>query len=97
MHHRDTAAASRTSPATRLTAARHADREASTGAYVAEAEASVVLDRARTSLADLVGLPADGLAFAESATSALESLLAAWPLTPGAPVAVAPSEWGPNR
>jgi pyridoxal 5-phosphate dependent beta-lyase len=97
MHHLDSAAASRTSPATRLAAARHADREASTGAYVAEAEAAVVLDRARTSLAHLVGLPADGLAFVESATVALESLLTAWPLTPGDLVAVAPSEWGSNR
>jgi hercynylcysteine S-oxide lyase len=94
--HLDTAAAGRGSAATLRAAAAHAEREAMRGAYVAQAEASSVLGAGRADLAGLLGVPPEGVAFVESATAALEVLLAAWPLRPGDTVAVAPSEWGPN-
>jgi hercynylcysteine S-oxide lyase len=94
--HLDTAAAGRASVATLSAAAAHAEREAVVGAYVAQAEAAPVLERGRADLAGLLGVPAGGLAFTESASAALAGLLAAWPLGGGEVVAVAPSEWGPN-
>ena len=94
--HLDTAAAGRCSTATLRAAAAHADREAIAGAYVAEAEARPVLEAGRASLAGLLGMPASGLAFTESASAARERLLAAWPVRAGDTVAVVPSEWGPN-
>ena len=94
--HLDTAAAGRCSTATLRAAAAHAEREAAAGAYVAQAEAEPVLEAGRASLASLLGVPAGGLAFTESASAAREKLLAAWPLQDGDTVAVVPSEWGPN-
>jgi pyridoxal 5-phosphate dependent beta-lyase len=94
--HLDTAAAGRSSAATLAATAAHAEREVTRGAYVAQAEAAPVLDAGRAGLAALLGVPAAGLAFTESAESALDALLAAWPLRPGDTVAVAASEWGPN-
>jgi pyridoxal 5-phosphate dependent beta-lyase len=94
--HLDTAAAGRSSAATLAATAAHAEREVIRGAYVAQAEAAPVLDAGRAELAALLGVPAAGLAFTESAESALDALLAAWPLRPGDTVAVAASEWGPN-
>ncbi|MBO0789232.1 MAG: aminotransferase class V-fold PLP-dependent enzyme, partial [Actinobacteria bacterium] len=94
--HLDTAAAGRSSAETLRVTAAHAEREAVVGAYVAEAEAAPVLDQGRAALAGLLGVPAAGLAFTESATAARDALLAAWPLPAGGTVAVAPSEWGPN-
>jgi pyridoxal 5-phosphate dependent beta-lyase len=94
--HLDTAAAGRASIATLRAGAAHAEREAVTGAYVAQAEAAPVLDQGRADLAGLLGVPAGGLAFTESASAARAVLLAAWPLREGDTVAVAPSEWGPN-
>lgn len=93
--HLDSAAAGRCSAATLRAAAAYAEREAAAGAYVAEAEAEPVLEAGRTSLAGLLGVPAAGLAFTESASAAREKLLAAWPLEAGGTVAVVPSEWGP--
>lgn len=94
--HLDSAAAGRCSTAALQAAAAHAEREAVAGAYVAQAEAEPVLEAGRASLAGLLGVPAGGLAFTESATAALTALLPAWPLRAGDTVAVVPSEWGPN-
>jgi pyridoxal 5-phosphate dependent beta-lyase len=94
--HLDSAAAGRCSVVTLQAAAAHAEREAAVGAYVAEAEAQPVLEAARAELAGLLGVRPEGVAFTESASAALESLLTAWPLQPGDAVAVLPSEWGPN-
>ena len=94
--HLDTAAAGRSSSATLAAAAAHAEREATRGAYVAQAEAAPVLEAGRAELAALLGVPPAGLAFTESAESALNALLAAWPLRAGDTVAVVASEWGPN-
>ena len=66
------------------------------GAYVAQAEVGPLLDEGRAELARLLGVPAAGVAFVQSAEAALVSLLAAWPIQPGDTVAVVPSEWGPN-
>ena len=44
----------------------------------------------------LLGSEADGVAFVESATTAFEAIVRAWPLREGARVGVAASEWGPN-
>jgi pyridoxal 5-phosphate dependent beta-lyase len=93
--HLDTAAAGRCSAATLRAAAAHAEREAAAGAYVAESDARAVLEAGRASLARMLGVPAGGLAFTESASTARDRLLTAWPLPAGATVAVAPSEWGP--
>jgi pyridoxal 5-phosphate dependent beta-lyase len=94
--HLDSAAAGRCSAATLRAAAAQAEREAVVGAYVAEAEAEPVLSACRAGLARLLGVPPGGVAFVESASAALQSLLTAWPLQPGDAVAVAPGEWGPN-
>jgi hercynylcysteine S-oxide lyase len=94
--HLDSAAAGRSSIATLTATAGHAEREAARGAYVAQAEAAEVLNAGRAELAGLLGVPPAGLAFTEGAESALNVLLAAWPLRAGDTVAVVPSEWGPN-
>ncbi|HEY3734617.1 MAG TPA: aminotransferase class V-fold PLP-dependent enzyme [Streptosporangiaceae bacterium] len=94
--HMDSAAAGRSSDATRRAVAAHAEREAEIGAYVAEGEADPILEAGRAELAGLLGVPPGGVAFVESGSAALASVLSAWPLEPGSAVAVAPSEWGPN-
>jgi pyridoxal 5-phosphate dependent beta-lyase len=94
--HLDSAAAGRSSVATLAATAAYAEREATTGAYVALAEAAPVLAQGRAELARLLGLPPAGLAFVPSAQTALDILLAAWPLHEGDTVAVVPGEWGPN-
>ena len=71
--HLHTAAAGRSSAATLAATAAHAAhgaREVTRGAYVAQAEAAPVLDAGRAELAALLGVPAGGLAFTESAESA---------------------------
>ncbi len=70
--------------------------EVERGAYVAETEAAPVLDGLRAGLGALLGLPADRVAFTDSATSGRDLLLARWPLPPAGRVAVTPTEWGPN-
>lgn len=47
-------------------------------------------------MAGLVGVPAEGLAFTESASAARSAVLSAWPFEEGDTVGVVPSEWGPN-
>ena len=94
--HLDSAAAGRSSTATLQAVAAHAEREATTGAYVAAAEAEPVLAQGRADLAGLLGVEPDGVAFTESATASLAVLLRAWPLSVGDTVGVAQSEWGPN-
>jgi len=94
--HLDSAAAGRSSLATLAATAAHAEREATTGAYVAQEEAEPVLAEGRACLARLLGVPAQGVAFMPSAQAALDTLLAIWPLREGDTVAVVPCEWGPN-
>jgi pyridoxal 5-phosphate dependent beta-lyase len=94
--HLDTAAAGRSSRATLAAAAAHAEREATAGAYVAQAEAGPLLAEGQALLAGLLGVPAAGVAFLESAEAALDTLLRIWPLADGDTVAVARPEWGPN-
>ncbi len=94
--HLDSAAAGRCSAATLRAMAAHAEQEARTGAYVAEAAAAPVLAAGRTAIGGLLALPADAVAFTASASAAREILLAAWPLPGSGTVAVVPSEWGSN-
>lgn len=94
--HVDNAAAGRSAVSVLQATCDHARLEARVGAYVAEEMASAELDAGRVAIAGLLGVAADGLAFVESASVALRSLLGAWPLRAGDRVAVAPSEWGPN-
>lgn len=94
--HLDTAAVGRSSWATLAAVARHALLEAEVGGYVAEDRAQEQLDRLRHQVAGLLGTDAEGVAFLEGAAAALEVLVDAWPLRPGARVGVAAGEWGPN-
>jgi hercynylcysteine S-oxide lyase len=94
--HLDSAAAGRSSVETLRVVTAHAEREAVAGAYVAATEAAPVIDSGRAALAELFGMEPSGIAFTESGTASLASLLRCWPLSAGQTVAVAPSEWGPN-
>jgi hercynylcysteine S-oxide lyase len=94
--HLDNAAAGRTSLEVRRAVADHMRREAEVGGYVAEGEAGALIATGRADVAALLGVRTDGLAFVESASAALRSLLRVWPLPDGATVGIAPSEWGPN-
>jgi pyridoxal 5-phosphate dependent beta-lyase len=94
--HLDAAAAGRMSIAVHHAITDHLRRESKVGAYIAEDEAAAPVAAGRAALGSLLGIPTEGVAFVESATAALRSLLTAWPLPEPASVAVAPSEWGPN-
>lgn len=94
--HLDSAAASRQSVATLEATAAHARREAQLGAYVAQAQAAPVLAGLRADVGALFGVPAEGVAFVESASAGLAALLDAWPLPAGARIGVVAAEWGPN-
>ncbi len=94
--HVDAASAGRSSRAVLDAVAAHALREATHGGYVAAAEHAGTVERARADAAALLGTDADGVAFVESASRALDVLLESWPLPAGARVGVAPSAWGPN-
>jgi hercynylcysteine S-oxide lyase len=94
--HLDTAAAGRSSLATLAATAAHAEREGTTGAYMAQEEAEPLFAAGRADLARLLGVPDGGVAFVPSAQAALDTLLAIWPLREGDAVAVVPCEWGPN-
>ena len=94
--HLDSAAAGRSSRATLAATAAHAEREATTGAYVAAEEAGPVLAEGQAALGRLLSVPAAGVAFVPSAEAALGTLLAIWPLREGDTVAVVSCEWGPN-
>jgi hercynylcysteine S-oxide lyase len=94
--HLDSAAAGRSSVGTLRATAAHAEREAELGPYLAQAEAAPVFDKGLAALGGLLGVPAAGVTFVESAHAAIDALLSAWPVTGGDVVAVVPSEWGPN-
>ena len=94
--HLDSAAAGRPSRSTLEAVAAHAWLEAEVGAYVAQERVADVLDQLRADVAALLALPAAGVAFVESGTTALAALLDAWPLPPGARIGVVPAEWGHN-
>lgn len=94
--HLDAAACGRSSRATLAAVAEHARREAETGGYVAEAGAEERLEGLRDDLGSLLGIDAAGVVFVESATVALDTLLAAWPLPERPRIGVVAGEWGPN-
>ena len=94
--HLDSAAFGRASTQTLASAAEHARHESEAGGYIAEEAAAPALATLRRDLGGLLGTDADGVAFVEGAMAALASLIAAWPLPPGARVGVAASAWGPN-
>lgn len=93
--HFDSAAAGRSSTAVLEAVSAHALAEAVTGASVAYAAATPAIEQGRSRLGSLLGIAPDGIAFVESATAALETLLDVWPLHPGDTVAVARTQWGP--
>lgn len=95
--HLDTAAAGRSALSTLAAVSEHARREAEVGAYVAAAQAEPVLSQGRANLGGLLGVPADGVVFVESASAALAAALDAWPFGESASVGVVAAEWGPNR
>ncbi len=74
----------------------HLHREASLGGYVAAEAGTAQVDEGRAALAELVGLGAGDVAFADGAGTAFAVLLAAWPLRRGARVGTVPSEYGAN-
>ena len=94
--HLDTGAAGRQSLATLEAAAAHARAEAEEGAYVAQLRAQEIVDGLRTDLGGLIGVPAEGVAFVESGSSAAVAVLDSWPLPAGATIGVVAAEWGPN-
>ncbi|MGY1610093.1 MULTISPECIES: ergothioneine biosynthesis PLP-dependent enzyme EgtE [unclassified Geodermatophilus] len=94
--HLDTAACSRQSNRVLEAVAHHARHEAELGGYVAEATAGDLLQQGRSVIGGLVGMAAADVVFVESAQAALAALLAAWPLEPGARVALLPGEYAPN-
>ncbi|HEY4020351.1 MAG TPA: aminotransferase class V-fold PLP-dependent enzyme [Pseudonocardiaceae bacterium] len=94
--HVDTAACGRTSDAVRARIAEHLADESATGGYIAADDVQEELDRLRANLGGLLGFAGDEVAFLESASTALATLLAAWPLGAGQTVWAVRSEWGPN-
>lgn len=95
--HLDAAADGRCSAATIEAVTEHLHLEARLGGYVAEQRAAPRVEVLRERLAELVGASGtDGVAFTESATTALQVLLRVWSFPHGATVAVAVGEWGPN-
>lgn len=94
--HLDVASAGRSSPAVLAAVTAHLHREAAEGAYAAAAAASGAVAEARAAAGRLLGSDPAGVAFTESATASLVSLLQAWPLPARARVGVPPPSWGPN-
>lgn len=74
----------------------HLHREAALGAYVAAEQADELVTEGREALAALVGLAGSDLCFLDGAGTAFATLLAAWPLGPGARVGTVASEYGAN-
>jgi pyridoxal 5-phosphate dependent beta-lyase len=94
--HLDSAACSRQSSAVLDAVARHARHEAEIGGYHAEAAAEGLLQQGRSVLAGLVGLAAADVAFTESASAAVRTLVARWRPAPGTRVGVLPGEYWHN-
>ncbi|QXG74490.1 ergothioneine biosynthesis PLP-dependent enzyme EgtE [Modestobacter sp. L9-4] len=94
--HLDSASCGRQSEAVLDAVARHARHEAEIGGYVAQGAADGLLQQGRSVLAGLVGMAAADVAFTESATSAVRTLLSAWRLPAGSRVAVLPGEYWHN-
>jgi pyridoxal 5-phosphate dependent beta-lyase len=94
--HLDSASCSRQSTAVLDAVARHARHEAEIGGYVAQGAADGLLQQGRSVLAGLVGMAAADVAFTESATASVRTLLAAWRLPAGSRVAVLPGEYWHN-
>ncbi|MCW2867269.1 MAG: Pyridoxal 5-phosphate dependent beta-lyase [Marmoricola sp.] len=94
--HLDAASAGRSSRAVLEAVSAHALLEATRGGYVAAEVHAPAVEQARADAAALLGSDPAGVAFVESATRALDSLLECWPLPERARVAVAPSAWEPN-
>jgi pyridoxal 5-phosphate dependent beta-lyase len=94
--HLDSASCSRQSTAVLDAVARHARHEAEIGGYVAQGAADGLLQQGRSVLAGLLGMAAADVAFTESATASVRTLLAAWRLPAGSRVAVLPGEYWHN-
>jgi hercynylcysteine S-oxide lyase len=94
--HLDTASCSRQSTAVLGAVAGHARAEAEIGASPAAAAAEGLLQQARSVLAGLVGMAAADLAFTESATASVRTLLGRWRWPPGTRVGVLPGEYWHN-
>ena len=94
--HLDSAACSRQSTAVLDAVARHARHEAELGGYVAEAAADGLLQQGRSVLAGLLGRAAADVAFTESASASLRTLLGRWRLASGTRVGVLPGEYWHN-
>ena len=94
--HLDSAACSRQSTAVLDAVARHGRHEAEIGGYVAENAAAGLLQQGRSVLAGLVGMAAADVAFTESASASLRTLVGRWKLAPGTRVGVLPGEYWHN-
>lgn len=94
--HLDVAAAGRVSQAVLAAETAHLLAEAELGAYVAEAAAGPAIDAGREALGAWVGLSGSDVLLSEGAGSAFATLLASWPLGPGARIGTVPSEYGGN-
>ncbi|MCW2577647.1 MAG: csdB [Modestobacter sp.] len=94
--HLNTAACGRQSDQVLDTVARHARSEAEVGAYVAEQLADGLLQQGRSVLAGLVGMAAADVAFTESASASVRTLLGRWRLPAGTRVGVLPGEYWHN-
>ncbi|MCZ2835831.1 ergothioneine biosynthesis PLP-dependent enzyme EgtE [Modestobacter sp. VKM Ac-2985] len=94
--HLDHAACSRQSTAVLDAVAQHARHEAELGGYVAEQAADGLLQQGRSVLAGLVGMAAADVAFTESASASVRTLVSRWRLAPGARVGVLPGEYWQN-
>jgi hercynylcysteine S-oxide lyase len=94
--HLDSAACSRQSTAVLDAVARHARHEAELGGYVAEVAADGLLQQGRSVLAGLLGRAAADLAFTESASASLRTLVGRWRLPAGTRVGVLPGEYWHN-
>ena len=95
-HHLDSAACSRQSSRVLEAVALHARHEAELGGYVVQQAAEPLVQQGRSVIGGLMGMAAADVAFVESATDALATLLAGWRLPAGSAVACLPGEYGPN-
>ena len=94
--HLDVAGAGRPSREVLDAEVAHLHLEARIGAYVAQQRAHDRLEDLRTGLGALVGREADDVLLVDGAGTAFATLLAGWPLGPGARVGTVPSEYGAN-